>query len=157
MKKTICASLLLFSALGLHAQTTDSAEPKHLDFLGISIEGDIDDFNSRMQPRFKLKKRVGGENQYIYEGSMFGYNTYLQVNFTRKTRTVYRILVTPKNINTMAWQDSLYAHYGEPVETQQGPLWQKPEGMILYYTPQGYDTALIYLDALGNEAFKEEK
>lgn len=156
MKKIICACMVALLPLGMQAQTKD-VTPTHLDFMGVPIGGSIDEFNDRIQPRFRLKKRVAGENQYIYEGPMFGYNTYIQVNFTRKSRTVYRVLVTPKGINQMAWEDSLHVRYGEPENTRQGQLWQRPEGMILYYTPEGYDSALIYLDALGNNAFKEEK
>lgn len=155
MKKTICA--VLFAFLPIVSQAQEAEPTKHLDFLGISIEGEIDDFTQRMQPRFRLKKRVPRENYNIYEGTVFGHTTLVQANYTRKSRSVYRVLVTPKHINEVAWQDSLAAHYGEPVETPQGSLYQHPSGIILYYSPQGYDSALIYLDNQGNAIFKEEK
>lgn len=157
MKKTITACLMAMLPMAMSAQTTEETASKHLDFLGVSIEGNIDDFTKRMQPKFKLKKRVGGENYYIFEGPMFGYDVYAQVNYTRKSRTVYRVMVTPQNINTIAWQDSLVARYGQPLETPQGQLFQMPGGKILYYTPQGYDSAMIYLDSAGNGVFVEEK
>lgn len=156
MKKTICAILLAFLPLCIQAQDEKVVKP-HLDFLGVSIQGSIDDFIERMQPRFRVKKKVAGENQVIFEGPMFGYHVYAQASYTRKTRTVYRVLVTPKNINEVAWQDSINANYGEYVDTPQGQLYQPGGGMILYYAPEGYDSALIYLDYAGNEAFKEEK
>lgn len=157
MKKTICAILYAMLPVAIQAQTDNDSITQHLDFMGVSMEGNIDDFTQRMQPRFRFKKRVRGENQVIFEGSMFGYNVFARASYTRKTRTVYRMLITPKNINQIAWVDSLTARYGMPVETRQGLLFQRPGGMILYYTPEGYDTALIYLDAKGNEAFTEEK
>ena len=143
------------------AQTTeqdDTAQtaPQHLSFQGVSIEGDITDFTSRMQPRYRMKKRVSGE-YCIFEGPVFGYTTYLQASYSRKSHTVYKVMVTPKAINQEAWLDSLQTHYGEPVETDKGLLWTRPEGKILFYMPQGYDPVLIYLDEIGVNAFVEEK
>ena len=96
-------------------------------------------------------------NDYLFEGPMYGHNVYVQAYYTRKSRTPYRVVVSPKNIDLIAWQDSLVNTYGEGTQTEQGLLWQKPEGIILYYAPEGYDTALIYLDSQGNNAFREEK
>lgn len=157
MKKLLTICLMSLAALGARAQNESTATDKHLDFLGVEIKGSIDDIKEKLEPNFKLKKRVGTENYYLFEGPMFGYNVPVQVSYTRKSRTIFRFTVTPKNINLLAWQDSLINKYGDPVQTEQGLLWQRPEGMILYYAPQGYETALIYLDAAGNAAYKEEK
>lgn len=165
MKSIIAIALLSLCSMQTSAQettqkatqetTTDA--PKHLDFFGVSIEGNIDDFSKKMQPRFTLKKKNGGEQNFIFEGPIFGHNVYLQAYYTRKSRTPYRVVVSPKHLDLLAWQDSLVSKYGDPQATEQGLLWQRPEGIILYYTPEGYDTALIYLDNLGNAVFREEK
>lgn len=161
MKKLAILGLLALLPFGAKAQNTDGNKakeaPKHLNFMGVSISGSIDDFTSKMEPRYKLKKRVGADNYYIFEGPMFGHNVLLQTYYTRKSRTPYRVVVSPKIINTDQFKDSLIVKYGTPEQTEQGLLWQRPEGIILYYTPEGYDTAVIYLDNLGNAAYREEK
>jgi len=158
MKKIICSfATFMTISLCIKAQSEKTDTIKHLDFQGVNIEGSIDTFKDNMQPRFVLKKRVGAENYYLFEGPMYGHNVYVQAYYTRKSRTPYRVVVSPKNIDLIAWQDSLVNTYGEGTQTEQGLLWQKPEGIILYYAPEGYDTALIYLDSQGNNAFREEK
>lgn len=162
MKPIITIILLSLFTLQMRAQanvqeTTKPEAPQHLDFFGVSISGTIDDFSKAMQPRFTLKKKNGGEDHYIFHGAVFGHDMYIQAYYTRKSRTPFRVVVSPKHIDLLAWQDSLVSKYGEPQATEQGLLWQRPEGIILYYTPEGYDTALIYLDNLGNAAFREEK
>lgn len=129
----------------------------NLLFQGVPMEGTIDQFTERLKPRYQLKRKMGGDHNFIFHGPVFGHDTYFQASYTRKSRTIYKVLVTPKNINEVAWLDSLVAHYGAPEDTPKGWLWQRPEGMILFYTPEGYDCALIYLDAKGNALFKEEK
>ncbi len=168
MKKILTLCLFGLLSCTMQAQLSDEARArledeagikKHLDFFGISIEGNIDDVTDRMQKsgQWKLKRKQGSQNQYIFEGPLFGYNAYVQVAYTRKTRTVFRMTVTPQTNNLLVWQDSLTHRMGKGVLTEQGTLWQRPEGMILYYTPEGYDTTLIFLDAQGNAVFKEEK
>lgn len=153
---------LALASLSANAQSTESeaggnATPQHLLFQGIPIGGNIDTFTENLKPRYKLKKKVGGDHYFIYEGPVFGCNTYLQASFSRKSRTVYKVVITPKNINQMAWVDSLSVHYGEPVDTDRGLLWQRPEGMVLFYAPEGYDCALFFLDQEGNDVFVKEK
>ena len=151
MKKLIAAAILSATALIANAQE------EHLKFQGVPIEGNINQFTDNMQPRYKLKKKQGGEQRYIYEGPVYGYNCYLEASYSRKSRTVYKVMVTPKSINQSAWLDSLSTHYGEPIETDRGLLWAPDGGKILFYTPEGYDPVLIYLDSQGLQRFSEEK
>lgn len=137
--------------------TNQSSPSAHLKFRGIPIAGTIDDFSEKMQPRFTLKKKRGAENHFIFEGPIYGYNMLLQVYYTDKTRTAYRVVVSPKHMDIETLKDSLKHDFGEPEVTAQGSLWKTDEGIILHYTPEGYDTALIFLDAQGNQAYSEEK
>ncbi len=157
MKKLLCLCLFACLSVSINAQVATKEKSSHLSFLGIPIEGSIDDFSAKMQPRFTLKKKVGAENHFIFEGAMYGHNMLLQVYYTKKTRTTYRVVVSPKHINMEEFQDSLKHDFGTPNVTEQGLLWQKDEGIILHYTPEGYDTALIFLDAQGNQVFTKEK
>ena len=130
---------------------------QHLDFLGYPMEGNITDFTAKIRQRFPLQKRVGGDRYYIYQGSVFGINSYLKAEYTRKSKTVYKITVTPKNIDQNALLDSLVAHYQEPIEVQGGYRWNREGGTVFLYTPQGYDPVLMYFDEAGVATFREEK
>lgn len=169
MKKHILAVFALLALVASQAKSQSPATepvvadsvsetvPEHLCFQDIPIAGSIDEFTELMKPRYQLKKKIGGDQYFIFYGSLFGYDTYLQVSYTRKSRTVYKVMATPKSINQQAWIDSLTALYGDPIYTDRGWVWQRPEGMIVYYTPEGYDSALIYLDYAGQEVFRKEK
>lgn len=130
---------------------------QHLDFMGVPIEGNITDFTAKMRPRYPLKKKVGGEYYYIYYGPVFGHNCYLKAEYSRKTRTVYKVTVTPQFIDQNALADSLSVHYGLPEEAASGYKWNRPGGLVYLYLPEGYDPVLMYLDADGAERFKREK
>jgi len=128
-----------------------------MEFMGIPIQGDINTFTDSMKPRYKLSKRVPDQQMFIYKGSVYGYNVYLQASYSRKSRTVYKVVVQPKNINEDAWLDSLVTHHGDYTPTEYGPLWDKPEGKILLYKLEGYDPVLMYMDKEGLTKFTEEK
>lgn len=142
--------ILCLYALPSHSQ-------QHLDFMGVPMGGTIADFTEQVRQRYPLQRKVGGERYYIYMGPVFGHNTYLKAEYSRKTKTVYKITVTPKSIDQTAYVDSLMAHYGEPIEVSNGYRWNQPGGTILLYTPQGYDPVLFYIDEEGVAKFKEEK
>ncbi len=154
--KRLTTLLLLLCALATMRAQTDSI-PQHLSFFGIPIEGNITNFTTAMQPRYKLQKKKGDEQYYIYKGSVCGHEMYLKAEYSRKSRTVYRITVTPQFIDQNAFLDSLRVHYGEPDDTDKGYRWSSAEGEIFLYTRQGYDPVLIYLDREGVAAYQKEK
>lgn len=125
--------------------------------MGVPIEGNITQFTKQMQPRYKLQKRVGGENYYIYKGPVCGHEMYLKADYSRKTRTVYKVTVTPKFIDQNAFLDSLTVRYGESERTEKGYRWAFEPGEIFLYTPEGYDPVLIYIDRQGTMVMREEK
>ncbi len=129
----------------------------HLNFMNIPIQGDITDFTESMRPRYKLQKKVGDENYYIYRGPFYGHEVYMKAEYTRKSRTVYRVTVTPKHIDQNALLDSLVVHHGAPQETKTGYGWSTPEGIIMLQLPQGYDPIVMYIDRKGAAVFQEEK
>lgn len=155
-------AVTLFLSLVLKAQSettqeTGALDSKHLQFQGVSMEGTIDDFTERLKPRFQLKRKMGSDRQWIYYGFIFGKETYFQVDYTKKSRTVYRVTIMPKHIDEQTWIDSLNYAYGASVDTEMGILWKRPEGTILFRTLEGYDPALILLDKVGQSVLKEEK
>ncbi len=155
MRRLLQTLLLLCVALTGRAQEDSVAT--HLEFMGIPIEGNITDFTQTMRPKYKLQKKVSDENYYIYRGPFMGHEVYLKTEYTRKSRTVFRVTVTPKNIDQTALADSMIANYGTPYEIQGGYRWNSPEGDILLLLPQGYDPIVMYIDTQGLSALKEEK
>ena len=145
---------LLFS---LMLAVSSASWAQHLDFMGTEMGGSISDFTSQIRQRYPLQKKVGGDHYYIYKGSIYGHDTYFKAEYSRKTKTVYKITVTPKQIDQNALADSLTAHHGEPLEVQGGYRWNVEGGTILLYTPEGYDCVLMYLDTEGVARFSEEK
>lgn len=129
---------------------------QHLDFMGYEMGINIDDFTKQMRQRFPLQKKVGGERYFIYNGTIYGHNVYFKADFTRKSRLVYRVTVTPKHIDQNALVDSLVVHYGEGEEMQGGYRWVQPGGFVFLYMPEGYDPTLIYLDAQAAAVLKQE-
>ena len=148
-QKTFTLLALLMLATASWAQ--------HLDFMGHPIEGNITDFTAAIRQQYPLQKKVGGDRYYIYQGNVFGNNCYLKAEYTRKSKTVYKITVEPKQIDQNALIDSLVANYGEALEVQGGYRWNRPGGTVFLYTPQGYDPILMYFDEQGVAAFREEK
>ena len=145
----ICLLLLVFSLAG---------QAQHLRFMGISIEGNITQFTDSMKPRYKLQKRVPDQRMNIYKGYVNGYGVYLQASYSRKSRTVYKVEVHPKNIGEDSWLDSLQTHYGEfQVLDDTKIFWEQPGGKIVWYQPEGYDPTLFFLDNAGLTKFNDEK
>ncbi|MCD7720619.1 MAG: hypothetical protein LUI09_00135 [Prevotellaceae bacterium] len=167
MKKTIKRLSLLATVLclaaGAFAQEEATAPQEeattdeHLAFFGIPIQGNITDFTSSLQPRYRLQKKKGDENYYIYKGPVCGHDMYLKADYSRKSRTVYKVTVTPQYIDANAFLDSLTVMLGEPEEMEKGYRWTYPAGEILLYVAQGFDPVLIYLDLQGALAFKKEQ
>lgn len=146
--KVFASALMLSMATAMQAQ--------HLKFFDVPIEGDINHFTDNMKPKYKLKKRISGEYN-IYYGSVCGHNFYMQANYTRKSNTVYMVKVQTQHIEPLIFLDSLQNHFGEAEETANGYRWIKPEGMIMYLLPEGYDPILQFIDAEGLKAYKEEQ
>ncbi len=154
----ITVLFILHSLLATGICYAQEAEPQpHLNFMGTSIEGNITDFTAALRPKYKLQKKVGDENYYIYKGPFMGHEMYLKAEYTRKSRTVYRVTVTPKNIDQGALLDSMTVHYGTPEPTQSGYGWSVDGGIIMMHTPQGYDPIVMYIDRQGALTLKEER
>ncbi len=149
MKRFVILSLTLMMSVASWAQ--------HLDFMGFPIEGTIEDFTERIRQRYPLKRKMGGDQYYIYQGTVCGHISYLKAEYSRKTKTVYKITVQPQHIDENAYVDSLVARYGRAEEIQGGYRWIKPGGEIFLYLPQGYDPVLMYFDVKGFEKYKAEK
>ncbi len=150
MKKILLFAFAVLMSVGTYAQ-------QHLSFLGHPMGITIEDFTSDIRQRFPLQKKVGGDRYYIFKGNVYGHDCYFKAEYTRKTRTVYKITVTPKQVEQNALIDSLVAHHGEALDVQGGYRWNVSGGTIFLYTPEGYDPVLMYFDERGVAMFREEK
>ncbi len=155
MKKTLTIIMLLCLWIGARAQQDSLAQ--HILFFGIPMEGNITQFTQNMQPRYKLQKKKGDEWYYIYKGPVCGHEMYLRADYSRKSRTVYKVTVTPQFIDANALLDSMTVRYGEPMDAGSCYRWSFPVGEVLLTKPEGYDPVLIYLDSEGVAAFRNEQ
>ncbi len=141
----------------VHCFAQADSTQQHLVFMDVPIQGNIADFTQAMLPDYKLQKRVADDKYYIYRGPYYGHEVYMKAEYTRKSRTVYRITVTPQSIDQNALLDSLTAHHGTPQPTKAGYGWSTPQGIIMLQLPQGYDPIIMYIDRQGAAVLKEEK
>ena len=152
MKRLLLVICCLSFIVSAQAQDTIP----HLKFMGYSMGVPIADFTQNVRQRFPLQKKVGGDQYYIYRGNVYGHDCYFKGEYTRKTKTLYKITVTPKQIDQNALADSICAHYGDAMEIANGMRWNVEGGTILLYLPQGYDPVLMYFDEQGVARFREE-
>jgi len=148
--------LLLLTLVSLHTQAQEPTA--HIRFEGIEVKGDIYEFSKTLQSRgYRLEKRESGTRAYVFKGNICGHSTLFQVSYSRRTRSVYRIMAQPKNIPLDALIDSLNVRYGEPYDTDNSRyMWQLEAGAVLLSTPEGYDPTLVIMDTAGVAAFKDE-
>ena len=166
MKTLFLFLTLLLSATTSRAQAdapavvsaADTATVTHVLFEGIEVKGDIYEFSNVLQKHgFKLEKRLGNDLSYIFKGTVCGHSSYVQVSYTKRTRTVWRVIVEPKHVSLNDYVDSLQVRYGEATdETERGYQWMLPTGAVMLFTPSGYDPKLVIMDGIGAEAYKDE-
>jgi len=150
MKKILLLMFVALTSIGASAQ-------EHLSFLGYPMGVTISDFTTNIRQRFPLQKKVGGDSYYIFKGNVYGHDSYFKAEYSRKTKIVYKITVTPKQVEQNALIDSLVVHHGQAMEVQGGYRWNVEGGTVFLYTPDGYDPVLMYFDERGVERFREEK
>ena len=131
---------------------------QHIDFCGVELTGPVRNITEKMRKAgFKLKEKRTDDYFYIFEGKYCGQNTYLNVNYTPKSKTVYQVRVTPRHINEEAFVDSLIAKYGSEYEsTGEGYCWSNEQGGIFYIKKNNYDPFVVIIDAEGMELRKKE-
>ena len=155
MKKLL---LLLMLVLGSQAVNAQDESAKHLLFEGVEMKGDIYDFSKVLQKQgYKQRQRDLNQLFFVFKGNLLGHPEQFRVNFSKKTKTVWRIMAQPHNVPLDELVDSLTARYGEPYEAISTSFkWQLPVGFILLEAHEGYDPNLVFMDAAGVAAFKEE-
>ena len=111
MKKLFLTFLFAFVALFLPAQ--DSVSVSHLLFENIEMKGDIYDFSKVLQKQgFKQQQRDLNQLFFVFKGTVLGHSEQFKVNFSKKTKTVWRIMVQPHNVPLDEIVDSLTALSG---------------------------------------------
>lgn len=155
MKKLL---LVIMLALTTQVVTAQVASGQHLLFEGVEMKGDIYEFSKVLQRQgFKQRQRDLNQLFFIFKGNLLGHSEQIKVNFSKKTKTVWRIMAQPHNVPLDEIVDSLTARYGEPYEAiSTSYKWQLPVGFILLEAHDGYDPNLVFMDAAGVAAFKDE-
>lgn len=154
------STVLLSSSLYAQSATNTVSQNDtigHMTFQNVEMGCDIDTFTQRLRPRFELKRKMGGDMYFIYHGFVFGYDTYFQAYYSKKSKTVYKVQVMPKFVNHDALVDSLSAKNGQYVLTDRGELWKNEKGLILLHSVEGSDPAILYLDSKANDLYLKEK
>lgn len=145
--------------LGMALLATLAGQAQHIVFDGLQVTGSVADFTEQMRVHgFKLQKKVTDDKYYIYKGTYNGHSSYVRADYTPKTKTVYKVQVTPQHVSTVDYIDSLTVKYGkEYVSDERGYQWTSAEGGVFFVTPEGKDPILIIMDAQGAQVFKEER
>ena len=156
MKKFFLTLLFAIVAQFVPAQAQEPVS--HLLFEGVEMKGDIYEFSKVLQKQgFKQKQRDLNQLFFVFKGDLLGHPELIKVNFSKKTKTIWRIMAQPHNVPLDELVDSLTARYGEPYEAVGTSYkWQLPVGFILMEAREGYDPNIIFMDAAGVAAFKDE-
>ncbi len=155
MKKTF--ALIATLCLSLSAMAQQDSLAQHIQFFGIPVQGNITDFTQSLLPRYRLQKKRGQDWYYIYKGPVCGHEMYLRADYSQKSRTVYKVTVTPQHLDKEALLDSMTMRFGEPIRESKYFVWSYPVGTILLTRPEGYDPEIIFLDNEGVAAFRNEQ
>ena len=77
---------------------TISINAQHLSFMGIPINGNIKDFQSKLTTKGirvdRSKSKDAPVGQRVFNGKFQGYNSEIEVFYNRKTKNVYKVEVT---------------------------------------------------------------
>jgi hypothetical protein len=138
--------------------TEDEDPPQHILFEGIEVKGDIYEFSKVLQHNgYKLLSRDNNQREFVFKGTVCGLSQKFKVSFTKKTKTVYRIMLQPQNVPLEEYVSKLCERYGPTYDTiSRGLQWTLPTGAVMLATPDGYDPTLVIMDAQGVERFKDE-
>ncbi|MCR5181345.1 MAG: hypothetical protein K6C30_09085 [Bacteroidaceae bacterium] len=156
MKKFI---LTCFAALFVHLVFAQEAVPEtHLTFEKIEIKGDIYDFAKSMNEQgYKVRQRDLNQLFFVFKGNVFGKSQQFKVSFSKKTKTVWRVMVQPHNMPIDELLDSLTTNYGAPYEALNNSYkWLLDSGFIQLMIPEGYDPTLVFIDSQGAATYKDE-
>lgn len=161
-KHLLIAALIAFLPLSVQAQdSTAVAQPQaaqHMLFEGLEMKGDIYEFSDSLRHRgYKLEKRMGNQQYFLFHGMIAGRSCYFQVSYTKKTRTVWRIIAQVSHAETVSFVDSVSVRYGEVYDSnERGYQWMQPSGSAMFMIPEQGDPSLIIVDADGYLLYREE-
>lgn len=162
MKRIISLLLALLPLLTwaqTDGQVSDTeAQPQHILFEGIEVKGDIYEFSKVLQHNgYKMISRDNNIREYVFKGTVCGISQKFKVSFSKKSKTVYRIMLQPQNVPLDEYVEKLCERYGNEYDTiSRGLQWTLPTGAVMLATPEGYDPTLVIMDAAGVERFKDE-
>jgi len=136
----------------------DDAQPQHILFEGIEVKGDIYEFTRVLEHKgYKMVSRDNNLREYVFKGTVCGISQKFKVSFSKKSKTVYRIMLQPQNVPLDEYVVQLCERYGKEYDTiSRGLQWTLPTGAVMLATPEGYDPTLVIMDALGVERYKDE-
>ena len=161
--KRILSLLLVLLPLLTWAQSDrqvseDDVPPQHILFEGIELKGDIYEFSKVLQRNgYKMVSRDNNAREYVFKGTVCGLSQKFKVSFSKKSKTVFRIMLQPQNVPLDEYIALLCERYGKDYDTiSRGLQWTLPTGAVMLATPEGYDPTLVIMDAQGVERYKDE-
>lgn len=82
----------LYSMFCVFALSANLLAQKHMKFMGITMDGDIVSFCSKIET-LGFRKEGNVTNAYCYVGSFLGEDAHIQVDYTHDTHTVYSVTI----------------------------------------------------------------
>ncbi|MBO4906800.1 MAG: hypothetical protein J5486_07190 [Bacteroidaceae bacterium] len=149
---------LLLPCLSFAQEEAAAEAPQHMLFEGLEMKGDIYDFADSLRHRgYSLEKRMGNQQYFLFKGLVAGRSCYFQVSYTKKSRTVWRIVAQVSHAEIVSFVDSVSVRYGEVFDNnERGYQWMSPAGSAMFMTPEQGDPSLIIVDADGYLRYKDE-
>lgn len=169
MKKIL---LLLFACI---MAATAMAQSQHLKFMGIPIDGTINQFEQKLIAKgFKNERELNANipmGQRAFSGIMAGYKVLIGVSYEPRSKTVYQIGVvfsrgSESTLDVLEYEitdllDEKYAEWesGE-LEGTDTSVWRSDVGQILMWTSvddddDSYLLFLRYVDKTNIEKYQE--
>jgi len=139
MKKIFTLFAIMFFSLSLLAQ-------EHLDFRGVPIDGQLDDFVVKMESMgYTVKKRDG--NIVIMEGQFTNRDAELWIVSSNQTKTVWKVIVDFSKSSSWSSLKNSYFEYKDLYIKKYGSnnksyeFFSKP-----YYEGDGYELQALRKD-----------
>ena len=129
----------------------------HIEFMGVPVDGNINDFIVKLEAKqFKVKKRI--DNIVIMNGKFAGESAEIFVASTNKTKTVWKVSVYfdeksswySLKADYKKYKELFTAKYGKPTDSFE--FFSNP-----YYEGDGYELSALKRDKCHYATFFEKE
>lgn len=139
--KTVLLSLVLtfFSTLVINAQ-------EHIMFMGIPIDGNLQEFSSKLTTK-GFEKKHETDNNIIFSGKFTGEDVTLAVLSTYKSHKVFQIMIFFNKETSWSNLKQQFNHYKDIYSQKYGAPSKESHYFIKpYYEGDGYEMQALSLD-----------